>query len=439
MTGGYTTQTRTGTVPILRHIEGYAGEPGTPGTRAFPVPPPVQTTYSFRTNRNEAEGITDLGDEGSARLFRSGFATYDPQWDRGHEFWSKKDSYFANTPNVYLRGDVYGREFFYRGPLIPKVDTAGGWSGTTYPGAARISSSDIATFGQRAISSLAPTAPHAGAAQAVAELRQALPQIPGMTYAKKAIRGDFLTGLADEYLNWQFGLAPLLSDCRKIAASLKKQTEILRQLQRDNGRVIRRRMAFPAIISSNELQFDGVYGPYYGAITDSNIAQGWPRVSRITRTERSIWFSGAFSYWMPIDDSMMSRLDSFMTKANVLLGVKASPDVLWELAPWSWLVDWQAAIGTMLSAATRTSEDNLVIRYGYLMSHTVTEQTYSVPPHKDRVGNRIPPTSLTLRSEVKERVRSTPYGFGMDFGALTDNQLAILLALGITKGRGVAV
>jgi hypothetical protein len=40
-----------------------------------------------------------------------------------------------------------------------------------------------------------------------------------------------------------------------------------------------------------------------------------------------------------------------------------------------------------------------------------------------------------VRSEWKERVRANPYGFGIDDISLSARQLAILAALGLTRGQ----
>jgi hypothetical protein len=75
--------------------------------------------------------------------------------------------------------------------------------------------------------------------------------------------------------------------------------------------------------------------------------------------------------------------------------------------------------------------------YGYMMEHTVRSYTYSFDGPTGLIGfgsNR--PSLITLTVESKVRRRATPYGFGFDMGGLTARQLAILTALGITRGDG---
>jgi hypothetical protein len=288
-------------------------------------------------------------------------------------------------------------------------------------------------LGQRALLGAAPTAPQANAAVFLGELLAGLPQMVGAAlWRDKALN---FRNAGGEYLNVQFGWLPFVSDIQKAAEALKKSTAILRQLERDNGRMVRRRFRFPTSLDSSESTFAGYNGPW--ETLGTNAVQSWVKDSQttvISRTARDAWFAGAFSYAIPQDESLLGRLSEYEAKANVLLGTRVTPEVLWELAPWSWLVDWKAGIGRTISAATRFSEDGLVIRYAYLMVHTIKEMSFHHPgAYTLGFGDRIPALHQLLRSERKERFRATPYGFGLNTESFTDQQWSILTALGMTK------
>lgn len=438
MTGSIVKQSRILPMRDLTFTQGLVGSPGSPGTLTISLTPPSQTTASYRTSRQEEARTQEL-DDSDLRTVRNGFTTYDPSIDRGHEFWTARTSIETHCPNIYVLGQQSGgATTFYRGPLVPKTDTGGSFSPGSFPTISPLSSSEIVRLGQQAINASAPTAPQANAGQAVLELFQDLPQIPGKALFRSGLREIPAKG-SDEFLNWEFGIAPLLSDVKKIVSALRRQTAILTQLQRDNGRVVRRRFAFPTTITNSESTFNGLYGPYLGVDSSIMKSSGVSQVTKIRRIERSNWFSGAFSYYISVDSSLMSKLDQFSAKANVLLGARFDASLLWELTPWSWLLDWQSTIGRALKTASLLSSDNLVIRYGYLMSHTVTEDSYMVGPRTSKLGTPIPASHVVLRSERKERFRATPYGFGVDLKALTGTQIAILAALGMTKNAHVAV
>jgi len=98
------------------------------------------------------------------------------------------------------------------------------------------------------------------------------------------------------------------------------------------------------------------------------------------------------------------------------------------------LVDWFVDVGSMLSTASLLSSDGLVLRYGYLMQHTRHTKTYRVTDgFQFNNGSRSGPVTNTLHRETKERVKATPYGFGLSLTGLSTRQWAILGALGLTK------
>jgi len=425
--GGYVTTKRSLQQPIprLRTRMGksdgsFIGEYDDP----IMVNIPVQETYSYRSGEQGGD------DELDTTVTRNGFSTYDPQFDTGHTFWSTKESYHYSAPEFFGKYEYYGQEWWIRSRLTPLI-----YPKQPYPAVNGLSANDVTVLGQRAISASAPTRPQVSVAQFIGELSD-LPQMVG-TSVLKSESHRFL-GLGGEYLNVQFGWLPFISDLQKMVRSMKSASDQILQLQRDNGRNVRRRFHFPNVVettegatrySSSPYSATGSTGTLFGQLDNRAIFS-------TTRTERSVWFSGCFAYSIPVGDSILNQLERFNTYANVLLGTRITPEVLWELAPWSWLVDWRFAIGSALSTATRLSEDGLVIRYGYLMAHTRVTTTISTPVARWVTGNlrgSVPATFVQLRKERKERIRATPYGFGLNTNDFSDVQWAILAALGMTR------
>lgn len=436
MSGSYSKRVRQWENIPIPFMNGFIGEPGGLVPRHFNTDPARQETYSYRTVRESGPDLSDLSVQ--ADVTRNGFRTYDPSFDKGHEFWSTKVSSRLVSPEVYLRMDKQdgSRPQFFRGQLMPKIDTAGGDSGAYYPGIPHaMTSSEVAVLGQRAVNNTAPTAPQASVATLIGELLgEGLPAMIASGLLKSKLKDYREVG--GEYLNVQFGWLPFLSELRGIVSSYQKATRALQQLQRDNGRNVRRRFAFPTQVTNASSSFEGVYGPYKGSVPSSDwLERSSGTVTVTDRSESSSWFSGCYTYHLPADDSLMGKLALYEAQANVLFGSRVNPEVVWQLSPWSWLIDWHFAIGQALGAATRLSEDSLVIRYGYLMRHSVTTRTFSVPGNRTKGFHDIlPPVFFELRSERKERVRATPYGFGLSTAAFTDTRWAILAALGMTMG-----
>jgi hypothetical protein len=158
-------------------------------------------------------------------------------------------------------------------------------------------------------------------------------------------------------------------------------------------------------------------------------------ITQDTSLQQEIWFKGAFMYFANHSDTVSGKFEEFGRKANLVLGQNLTPETLWELAPWSWLVDWVLNVGDAMSNYTRFQNNNLVLRYGYLMRKTTAINTFTVSGLRFKAGNKDPgPVSRSFVEVTKERYKATPFGFGLDPGTFSSEQWAILAALGLSKG-----
>lgn len=340
----------------------------------------------------------------------------------------------------YHLGTHGGTGYAYDGhiwPAFPSLTQR--WVGDpeSYSEAAFLADSDfphsegkLEIDGTKAIAATIPTNSSADTAVGVAELaREGLPSLIGSTILRDKI--GFFRSLGSEYLNYEFGWKPLLADLQAIAKSIDESEKLLTQLARDSGRNVRRRYSFPAergiTITSGVGGITPALSSLIGGLSFSQAEQDYHRS----------WFSGCYTYhYDPADLSEASRI---ATQARLLLGLKIDPEVLWNLAPWSWLVDWFVNIGPVLHNLSAFGQDGLVLRYGYLMHHSTRriERAWSgltLPRGGDwPAGSRHAAISL----ETKRRIRATPYGFGLAVSSFTWRQWAILGALGLTKSPGV--
>lgn len=366
--------------------------------------------------------------------------------DHGHEFSSQKFvKSYSRLDCVLSRAYPFpgysSNHLVYKGYLLP-TDLSGmsEWPPLDLP-----SSTDIDVDGSKGMRMALPTAPEAGLAQFLAELREDLPKVVGLE-AFRAFRhlpSFFRKSVAGEALNLQFGIIPSVGDIRSLAQSVLKANKIVAQFQRDSGKTIRRRrtvredrsyvdhgvvQGFPAMATygSNPNTIGEFYDPYSGAVL---------RISDVY-TER-IWFSGAFSYHLDQASSYLGEMTRYSQQADRLLGTDLSIDLIWELTPWSWLLDWWTNLGGFFANVDAFAKDNLVLKYGYVMHQigAVRERTIAgmVP-----VENGTGPGSTSTWSEVisKTRTRATPYGFGLNPADWSPQRWAILGALGLSGGTG---
>jgi len=121
----------------------------------------------------------------------------------------------------------------------------------------------------------------------------------------------------------------------------------------------------------------------------------------------------------------------YALEAKKLLGLSLTPETLWNIAPWSWAVDWFSNTGDVISNLSDWASDGLVMHYGYMMEKTIVKDTYNITPSGIQAFPSVP--NLTLVTETKQRIRANPFGFGLSFDGLSTIQKAILAALGISR------
>lgn len=387
----------------------YAGVVGFPGQ---------QTTISYRSQGREEDRVADV----SPSLFSF------PTGDTGHPFDTVKQTCKAPTSRI-VKGEVYDRHLLSGFAPVLVRSNSNGDAMSEFPVVASLSKSESNRMGAKFILATTPTSSQANLLLTIAELvREGLPAIPAFSLRQ----GSALKNLGGESLNYQFGIAPLISDLQKIAKAVLTAPEILEQFRKDSGKLITRRRVIEHDPINSVTNVD-MYpnGPIAGSTLSAAFfgSSGWnARVERQVRVETTTRFVGAYQYELDIGDDAISRLKSFEAQANQLLGTRITPELLWNLTPWSWLSDWFANIGDILGNAGNFAADGLVMKYGYLMRHTVATQYNTLVTRPD---SPTPSTRLVTRyrTERKERVQATPFGFGTDVGSLSEYQVGIAASL----------
>jgi hypothetical protein len=125
-----------------------------------------------------------------------------------------------------------------------------------------------------------------------------------------------------------------------------------------------------------------------------------------------------------------------------LFGGKPDLNTLWQLAPWSWAIDWFTNASSFVKNCQSLINYGTILRYGYIMETTTITDTYTAGieaslSHASSgwVYNQPYPvvSPVTLRTTVKKRIQANPFGFGLSWDGLTSVQQAILAALAITR------
>lgn len=292
---------------------------------------------------------------------------------------------------------------------------------------------DLKPLGSTAISRCKPTNSVAELAIFLAELyADGLPKLFGATLWKENV--NLARSAGEEYLNTEFGWKPLVSDVRDITHALTHASTVLQQYERNSGGVVRRRYEYPIeetaspVVGINNVE--AVTEPFATALYDTSKAKGGNR--KITTTWRRTWFSGAFTYHLPSDYRSRNQLVRLGSQASTLLGLDLTPEVLWNAAPWSWAIDWFSNAGDVISNLSDWATDGLVMKYGYIMEHSIVKTRYFWEGETQLPGNPYP-TVIDSLVETKRREAASPFGFDVDWSGLNPRQWAIAAALGLTR------
>lgn len=365
--------------------------------------------------------------------------------DRGGDFFTSRSYFVPHTVNYtvlkHFESGTSGPLQTFDGSLVPAVPTLASGSAAVdalFPPSAARSNAELNGMGATAIARCKPGDPMLSLSTSLAELiREGIPTILGQSIWQARTLSALRKGIGSEFLNYQFGYRPIVSDILKFGDIVSRTGELLKQYERDAGRVVRRQYSFPIERTSTEVQvYDSVYPLYisglpgFGQYPHAESMIG--KVVKRSDTFRRVWFSGAFTYYLPSDYHSRNRLVELSEKANVLLGTKLTPETIWNLTPWSWAADWFGSTGDVLSNLTSFQTNGLVMHYGYVMEQSIATHTYS---HVYR-GNQATPARVCEASfvtEVKQRREANPFGFGITWDGLSSSQKAIAVALGISR------
>lgn len=288
-------------------------------------------------------------------------------------------------------------------------------------------------WGTTGISRTIPTKPEMSLSTSIGELKDGLPNLIG----RQLKRDPSLHSLGGEYLNYQFGIAPMINDVQDVIKLTKQYENIVKQFRRDQGRFVRRRITLvdeeessSEHLTRQTLAYAG--GGDYPLV--SVLAQ--PDGVRVRKTHKTkIWFSGAYTIAYPKDaDGLLQEISEF----NRVYGVLPNAELAWNLLPWSWLVDWFSNLGDIITNVSYLTSPSTRLAYGYVMgeySYSYTAESKAGPTYAYTRGYYGTPWGLesTLEYKRKRRLKASPFGFGVDLGGLTGSQAAILSALGLSR------
>jgi hypothetical protein len=236
--------------------------------------------------------------------------------------------------------------------------------------------------------------------------------------AKRGIEGQYGKRAARGYLAQQFGLLPYVGDLLKLWKFEDQVDRRLKQLDKLRGpRGFRKTMEI---------------GAWENKTSYNHVFQSQGQYSALPVTAHTIIGKRVHCRWSPDNTPILEN--PFHQRRQVqraLLGFQQNiidAATLWEITPWSWLVDWAYDVGGYL----KTFRNSVP---AILTGITVMERTlsvYSAPGYNwpDWYGRSQ--TAFSFKRETKRR--SIPIvAPSAHFPFLTGNQMGIVASLAIAK------
>lgn len=281
----------------------------------------------------------------------------------------------------------------------------------------RISETNLIARGTDAIARIAPTNPNVELASSLAELVGQRGKLFGIPGKQKNLSG--------EYLNYMLAISPVLSDVKDTYETAQVAEKLLKQYERDSGKLIRRRYEFPEVTTSNREERTNVHPTALEMHISSSYEVGLGTSIVHTKQSERTWFSGAFTYYLP-----QKGWRRTLSHWNRLYGVIPGAETVWNVIPFSFVADYFANMGSVLHNVDLLSRDGLVIPYAYVMNERKLEKTFRTTHGvvENGVGRkRTFEGKITYTS--KRRLAASPFGFGIPSAGLNPRQVSILAAL----------
>jgi len=353
--------------------------------------------------------------------------SHDGKYRSGGPFYSASVKPSIPRMDVTMIGPSLTEPKKYRGPLTMPIAPGPYAGGMSFPSQ---SDKHLDAVGASAVHAVDPTDPNAQTGLALAELVRDGTPIPGIQGWRR--RTEIAKAAGSEYLNAVFGWLPLVSDIKDTSQSIRDGNVIIDNYRAASGTLVHREFAFPTDVVEEYTELGNTrmnYSPITN-IPEFNSTAVMMTRHRITETRK--WFSGSFTYYASPANSLQKCLN-VNTQIDKLFGLSLTPDIVWELTPWSWAIDWFSNAGDVIANIGAMKIQGLVMKYGYIMEEKTITDTYSMPDTGLIVHRPPPPT--TVVTTVKRRKEANPFGFGVSWDGLSPSQLAISAALGITRLR----
>jgi len=280
--------------------------------------------------------------------------------------------------------------------------------------------------------------------RSISQLRDSLGNLSSIyrSISDKGIRDtvfnlyNAVPSIPNEYLSYHFGWKQIYNDVMSTLSQPKKVGRRINYLLDKVGQEAR----FHSQIKFSESE------PASSLIYANDLLD-YPPYRLSARVERDIVIRAALGLKIKFPHVDLPKFRSQLF--NKMLGIEITPVDLYELTPWSWLVDWFTGLGNYLDLIQEVYRDPNLVNYGFLSIETKAQAiTDHSSRNLDQYKDRFLPGSNVERNhqatfnhtslvEMKTYIRLDAVRIldasNISSGSLSDFQKTILSALAIQR------
>lgn len=240
-------------------------------------------------------------------------------------------------------------------------------------------------------------------------------------------------GLADKFLNLQFGWIPFLSDLKDFDNVIQNSHIYISNLTRRNDKWTRRRVTLKDDMTVVKLNSGTGVNLSPGLTND--YFSSTPTWELVEETHTKVTGVGCFKFYRPEFDADLPNFNSGWNGAMrhlAIAGVRINPSNLYRATPWSWAADWMLGIDKYIDRLTGLYFDGHATKYCYAMQSVQKIRKFRQVLPFITGGTVVLEFSRIVDTKQRE-VAASPFGYSLSWNSLTPRQLAIAAALGLSR------
>lgn len=276
--------------------------------------------------------------------------------------------------------------------------------------------------------------------------------------------------LAGAYLNFMFGLKPTGSDLGKLAELVLRSDSAIQRLL--DAEKIQEKSYRTAKLHESSGGGTHVFTTADTTPTGSSVTLGYnktrywflnkygatgnygnvifPVINWSYTRKQTLRTFATWEYFVPQPHEIRGRLADYRKKAEQVLALtKVSEATVYELTPWSWLMNWFADFGGLLRYQQAVVNNQIVATAcGYSVYEEYTGFCHLTDYNLSSLAGNYPYGGVrdyrhlgvysSIQYKRHKRLGANPYSIGPTW-SLTNQQWAILGALGLARGSGQAI